>query len=78
MASTIFHVLLICLAEVDEIFVSEITLLFSFYCMAFEFIFSSQRNVTLVFNGKDVYELGLLNIIHTNSSILSKYYLVIL
>jgi len=37
----IFHVLLISLAEVDEILASEITPLVSFYCMALEYIFAS-------------------------------------
>lgn len=72
-ASMIFHVILISLAEVDEILASEITPHFSFFCMTFEFSFSSRRNLTLVFNGKDICELDLLNIIHTNSSIFSKY-----
>lgn len=73
MASTIFPVLLTSLAEVDEILASESTPLFSSYRMAFEFTFSPWRNLTLVFNGNNIYESGLLNIIHTNNSIFSKY-----
>lgn len=57
MAIMNFNALLISLAEVDEILAIEITPLFSFCCVAFEFTFPSWRKqLTLVFSGKHVYE----------------------